>query len=431
MIINPFKIYKIDYDKEIEKTKRTKNINNKLNEALDINNNDNSYNKFNYDFKNRVLDNKKEIGKELNKIDILDIQKYIINNHIELLKNDLKEELIKIIKQRLYDFYLLKNEIKIDGIIKKILDKMFGYDILQKYIEMINVTDIRAVKFDEIYIKKFGKWIKVEEKFESKEYFEEYIRYCVLKNNSNINFDSPIVIVSDKKYRLRIEVGISPVNSINSSIVIRIHRHNKDISLESLFIKDNMLEANSYSYMLDVIKKEKNIVISGKGGSGKTSFLKAILDKIPEEKSITINEETTELYLENRNVIQREVLDSREESKKITLEKLMKHSLVMSNEILVIGELKGSETSFFVDAISTGHIGFATVHSDSAKNTINRLITLFKRDIRTQQYKEEFVKQILASSIDVIVFIENYKILEIEEIDYDLKNNEIIYKKVY
>ena len=99
--------------------------------------------------------------------------------------------------------------------------------------------------------------------------------------------------------------------------------------------------------------------------------------------------------------------------------------------MVLIGELKGSETSFFVDAISTGHIGLATVHSDSAKNTINRLITLFKRDIRTQQYKEEFVKQILASSIDVIIFIENYKIREIEEIEYDLKNNEILYKKVY
>ena len=347
MIINPFKVYKINYDKEMKKTKQNENINNKLNEALDINNNNN--NKCNYDFKNRVFDNKNEMSKELNKIDILDIQKYIINNHIELLKNDLKEELIKIIKQRLYDFYLLKNEIKIDEIIKKILDKMFGYDILQKYIEMINVTDIRVVKFDEIYIKKFGRWIKVDEKFESKEYFEEYIRYCVLKNNSNINFDSPIVIVSDKKYRLRIEVGISPVNSINSSIVIRIHRHNKDISLESLFIKDDMLDAKAYSYMLDFIKQEKNIVISGKGGSGKTSFLKAILDKIPEEKSITINEETTELYLENRNVIQREVLDAREESKKITLEKLMKHSLVMSNEILVIGDPISTKRQIIVE----------------------------------------------------------------------------------
>lgn len=97
----------------------------------------------------------------------------------------------------------------------------------------------------------------------------------------------------------------------------------------------------------------------------------------------------------------------------------------------LFGELKGAETASFVDAISTGHIGFATVHSDSAKNTINRLVTLFKRDVRTQQYKEEFVRQILASSIDIIVYIKNYKIYEIEEIEYDLEKSEIIYKRVY
>ncbi len=356
MIINPFKVYKKDCFEEIEMLKENKSINknNELNEDLDLNNDkyNNNYSKFNYNFKNNIFDDKNNIKKdkkELEKIDILEIQKYIINNHIELLKKGLKEELIKVIKQRLYDFYLLKNEIKIDEIIKKILDKMFGYDILQKYIEMKNVTDIRAVNFDEIYIKEFGKWIKVDDKFESKDFFEEYIRYCVLKNNANINFDNPMVIVSDKEYKLRIEAGISPVNTINSSIVIRIHRHNKDISLESLFIKDYMLDEKTYLYMLKAIKEEKNIVISGKGGSGKTSFLKAVLDKIPKEKSITINEETTELYLENKNVIQREVLEGREESKKITLEKLMKHSLVMSNDILVIGDPISTKQQIIVE----------------------------------------------------------------------------------
>ena len=130
------------------------------------------------------------------------------------------------------------------------------------------------------------------------------------------------------------------------------------------------------------------------------------------------------LYIKNKNVIQREVIENRDESKKITLEKLMKQSLVMSNDVIVVGEMKGAETSVFIDAIGTGHIGYATVHSDSAVNTINRLITLFKRDVRVQAYKEEFVKDLLVSSIDYIIYLENYKVCEI--LKKDENSNEYI-----
>ena len=311
MIVNPFKLYKKDETEE--------------------NKTENSEKNFNDGNKNETK----------NQIDISEIQKYIINNYIELLQKGLKKEIEELISKFLYEKYALKNELELGEIVQKTINKMFGYDILQKYIEMEDVSDIRAVSFDRIYIKKLGKWGKVSESFENKESFKEYVRYCILKNNSNINFDTSIVIVSDKKYNLRIEAGISPVNTISPSIVIRIHRHNKNITLESLFIKDNMFDGFVYKFILEAIKNEKNIVISGKGGSGKTSFLRAIIEKIPEEKAITINEETTELYIENKNVIQREVLENREENKKITLEKLMKHSLVMSNDILVVRRIKG------------------------------------------------------------------------------------------
>ena len=95
------------------------------------------------------------------------------------------------------------------------------------------------------------------------------------------------------------------------------------------------------------------------------------------------------------------------------------------------GELKGEETACFIDSISTGHVGFATVHSDCASNTINRLITLFKRDIRTQQYKESFVEQILTSSIDYIIYLENYKVSEIIEVEFDLNLNKVKSKLIY
>lgn len=355
---------------------------------------------------------------------ILNLREHIINNYIDLLQDGLKEKLKEKLYKDIIDIYNINEIEKIEEIINIIIDKMFGYGILQKYIDNQDVTDIRAVSFDRIYIKNKGKWKKIDEKFKNEQEFIDYIRYCALKNKANINYDTPVITISDKVYNLRIEMGIEPVNVNSPNIIIRIHRVNEYINLETLFLVDNMLDATSYKIINEAINSRKNIVLSGKGGSGKTTLLREILQKLPDNISICINEETAELNINNKNVIQREVIENRDESKKITLEKLMKQSLVMSNDVIVVGEMKGAETSVFIDAIGTGHIGYATVHSDSATNTINRLITLFKRDVRVQAYKEEFVKDLLVSSIDYIIYLENYKVCEI--LKKDENSNEYI-----
>lgn len=385
-------------------------------------------------FKNENEDNIPKLYTENNNINNLnfkEIQDELIKNHIDLLKNERKEELINKIEEYLIKNYGAIEDKKRDNICNLLINKMFGYDILQKYIDDIEITDIRVVKYDEIYIKRNGKWEKTLDTFNNDNDFNRYIRYCVQKNNSNINYDIPIVVVSDKKYKLRIEAGISPVNSISSNIVIRIHRNNIDISLEKLFIKDNMLDSKSYRIICELIYNYKNIIISGKGGSGKTTLLRAILQKIPKENSITINEETTELFMNNRNVIQREILENRIENKKINLQSLMKNSLVMSNDVIVVGELKGKETSSFIDSISTGHMGIATIHSNSANLTIDRLVLLFKRDELNQQYSESFVRQILSSSIDYIIYIKDYVVKEILKVEYSYERNNMDLNKIY
>lgn len=360
----------------------------------------------------------KKILKKYNNICIKQLQKFAIENGIEYLKKGLKEPIIKMLEEYI-TFNYNENNIEIINLaIKKVLDNMFGYGILQKYILSENISDIRVVKYNLIYIKKLGKWEKVDDSFESEEEFLEYIRYCIIKNNSNINFDTPIVIVSDKKYNLRLEAGINPINSISPSLVIRIHRNNNN-TLKLLYNKEKMLDKNSYNIIKNAVNAESNIIISGKGGSGKTALLKAIINEIPNQKAITVNEETSELFIENKNIIQREILENRNENKNIDLEKLMKHSMVMSNDVIVVGEIKGKEMTTFLDAITTGHIGLATVHSNSAFNTINRLITLFKRDIKAQQYKDEFIKYILSSSIDYIIYMNEYKVCQIVKYEYD------------
>ena len=192
-----------------------------------------------------------------------------------------------------------------------------------------------------------------------------------------------------------------------------------------------MLDKKSYELIKEAVIGESNIIISGKGGSGKTTLLKAIINELPNQKAITINEETSELFIENKNVIQREILENRNENKRIDLEKLMRHSMVMSNDVIVVGEIKGKEMTTFLDSITTGHMGLATVHSDSAFNTINRLITLFKKDSNAQQYKEELIESILSNSIDYIIFMQNYKVCQIAKFIFDEKLKEYKLKLLY
>jgi len=289
-------------------------------------------------FKTVEYQNKDVITNKQENIDIKDLQKYLIDNYLENLKNEDKDVLISIIEKYLYNKYSLNDIDKIHKVINNIFNKMFGYDILQTYIDNKDISDIRVVRYNDIYIKSKGIWVKENTTFESETEFYDYVRYCILKNNNNINFDIPIIIVSDKKYNLRIEAGLPPVNSISPSLVIRIHRNDTNINLERLFVINEMINFEIYMLLITIITEEKNIVICGKGGSGKTTLLKALINKIPDNKAITTNEETMELFIEGKNVIQREIVENREESKKITLDKLMKHSLVMSNDVIIIGD---------------------------------------------------------------------------------------------
>lgn len=265
---------------------------------------------------------------------------YLINNYSDYLCDiDINREIVEnIVREKVYKEYSNMNT---ESTIKSILDKLFGYHILQKYIDDTNVSDIRVTKFDNIFIKNSGVWKKVNETFNSEEDYINFVRYCILKNHGKITNETPIVVVSDRKNNLRIEAGMEPVNIGSPNLVIRIHRPELLQSLEELFISNiEMMDLEIYKFLMKSIVAGCNIIISGKGGSGKTTLMRNLINRIPEDLSITSNEETAELYSTHPNIIQREILKNRNEDKNITLAKLTAHSLVMSNDVIVVGELK-------------------------------------------------------------------------------------------
>ncbi len=360
-----------------------------------------------------------------------DIIAYLITNYSEYLSEiDINKRIVEnIVREKVYKEYSNMNT---DATIEAILDKLFGYHILQKFIGDEEVTDIRVTSFDNIFIKKNGIWIRALEKFSSENDYLNFIRYCVLKNGAQITNESPIVTCSDRKNNLRIEAGIEPVNVFSPSLVIRIHRKSKISSLEELASEEiGMINNDIIEFLCSAVIAGCNIVISGKGGSGKTTLMRTLINRLPKDISITSCEETAELFSTHPNIIQREILNNRNSDKNRTLSMLMSHSLVMSNDCIVVGELKGEEAMLFFDSISTGHRGYATVHSDSSTNTIDRLITLMKRDYKAQMYTDIYLRKLLAQSIDIIIYMNNFKVQEITEINYNSESNDVEYNPLF
>lgn len=388
-----------------------------------------------------IIDPLKQVNKHV------DVDK--LNNRTDKIVNEVTEYLIEeysniigtvgfgeknrdavenVIREKINKDYNFNNY-NTEELVKIVFDKLFGYGILEKYINDKEVSDIRAVKWNSIYIMKNGKWLKVEDRFSNELEFYNFVRYCVLKNNGRITYEQPIVVVSDKEKHLRIEAGISPVNIISPSLVIRIHRPEINISLDELCYKYKMFDKSIYKFLCEAIEEGLNIVIAGKGGSGKTTLLRAIINEIPDTVSITSNEETAELYCKHGNMIQREIVKNRNKGN-ILLEDLTRQSLVMSNDAIVIGEIKGAEAMSFFDGISTGHVGYATVHADSSALVIDRLVTLIKKDILAQQYSDKYLRNLLAQSLDIIIYMKNFKIHEVSTVKY-LKENEIECRLVF
>lgn len=376
----------------------------------------------------KEVENNAEVNKD--KV-ISNIISYLIKNYTEYLSDiDMNKELVEsIVREKVYKEYSNMNT---ETTITAILNRLFGYHILQKYIDDETVSDIRVTKFDSIFIKRKGKWEQTVERFENESEYIDFVRYCVLKNRGKISNETPIVIVSDRKNNLRIEAGIEPVNVLSPNLVIRIHRPNGMQALEDLLMTSaEMINVDIYKFLSKAIIAGCNVVISGKGGSGKTTLMRTLINKIPENLSITANEETAELYSTHPNLIQREILSNRVGDKNITLEKLTAHSLVMSNDVIVIGELKGAEAMSFFDAVSTGHRGYATVHADSSESTVDRLVTLMKRDEKAQMYSNDYLTKLLSMSLDLVIYMNNFKVQEIAEVVYNKEEEKIEYNLLY
>ena len=292
-------------------------------------------------------------------------------------------------------------------------------DILQNLLEDKEVTEIMINGPSHLFAERSGKLEKLEEQFESADKLLQIIQKIVAGCNRSVNEASPIVDA-----RLpdgsRVNVVLSPI-AINGPIVTIRRFSDKPVTMEQLLSWGSITE-EAVCLLQKLVRAKYNIFISGGTGSGKTTFLNALSAFIPSDERIITIEDSAELQIRGiENLIRMETRNENVEGcHAISIRELIRASLRMRPDRIIVGEVRGSEAVDMMTAFNTGHDGsMSTGHANSAMDMLSRLQTMI---LMGMELPLDAVRQQIASAIDVIVHLgrlrdKSRKVLEIAEVD--------------
>ena len=314
---------------------------------------------------------------------------------------------------------------------EKIKNAFFSYYVLTPAIFDPDISDIRVLAPDNINVKVKGKHYTASNlKFINESDFYRFINGLIIKNK--IHVDSPILVFTDKsfndEYILRFNLCLGAINS-SEAPYLHIRKVPKDkMTLEKL-IGAGMLTPKIAKYLLEKVATSRGLVFSGPSASGKTTLMNALVDYIPKDKSILCIQESEEMFSNvHPNAYFQHMLKDVYGNIVVGLSELGKNGLLCDSGYFIIGECKGSEVRDLLRASNTGHKCWCSVHAQSSMETIPRLADYVKYG--SDYSFKEAVRML--KDLEVIVYIENFKIKEITEIaGYDEDNERIIYRPVY
>jgi pilus assembly protein CpaF len=291
-------------------------------------------------------------------------------------------------------------------------------DILQELLEDTEITEIMINGPDTIFIERGGRLSRWENAFSSKEKLEDIIQQIAAGCNRMVNEASPVVDA-----RLpdgsRVNVVLEPV-ALNGP-VLTIRRFPKEpIDMETL-IRLGSLPAEAADWLKSLVRAGYNIFISGGTGSGKTTFLNALSEYIPPEERVITIEDSAELQIQNApNLVRMETRNANAEGcREITIRDLIRTSLRMRPDRLIVGEVRGKEALDLLQCLNTGHDGsLSTGHANSARDMLSRLETMV---LMGMELPVSAIRRQIASGIDIIIHLgrmrdKTRRVLEIAEV---------------
>lgn len=315
---------------------------------------------------------------------------------------------------------------------KELFDSLRRLDILQIFVEDNSVTEIMINGLEHIFIERDGSLQELDASFESMDKLQDVIQQIVAGCNRVVNEASPIVDA-----RLpdgsRVNIVMNPV-ALNGPIVTIRRFPDKPITMEWM-IKNQSISSEMASFLEKLVRAGYNIFISGGTGSGKTTFLNVLSQFIPSDERVITIEDSAELQLLGLpNLVRLETRNSNVEGcKEVTIRDLIKSSLRMRPNRIIVGEVRGAEAIDMLQCLNTGHDGsMSTGHANSSKDMLSRLENMVLMGV---ELPLGAVRQQIASGVDIIVHLgrlrdKSRRVLEVTEV-IECENNEIKLNPLY
>ena len=322
--------------------------------------------------------------------------------------------------------------VEIKYIVDTIFNQMRRHDVIEPLIKDQSITEIMINGPKQVFIEKSGMIVETDIVFENKERLEDLIQNMVARVNRSVNEADPVV---DARLEdgSRVNVVLPPI-ALNGPLVTIRKFPEKPMNINDLIHYESITKDVAL-FLEKLVKAKYNIFICGGTGSGKTSFLNALSSLIPKEERIVTIEDSAELQLFSiKNIARLETRNANTEGKgEINMKALIKTSLRMRPERIIVGEVRGEEALDMLQAMNTGHDGsMSTGHANSTLDMLSRLETMV---LMAAPLPLEAIKKQIASALDIIIFLSRLRdytrrVLEITEV-IGYKGGEILLNPLY
>lgn len=350
---------------------------------------------------------------------INEIRKYVTDNlPLSQLSDDELEDEVRIITEKKLKDQYVSIEQKV-SIIEQIYSSIRGFGILDSIMKDDTITEVMINGPDNIFIEQNGKLTKLNRQFESQRRLEDIIQRIVGLAGREVNQANPIcdTRLPDGS---RVNVVLPPVALCGPTVTIR--KFSKTPMTIEKLIKYGSITEEIATKLEMLVKAKYNIFISGGTGSGKTTFLNALSNYIPKDERVITIEDSAELQITGvENLVSLETRNANTSGVgEITIRDLIKSSLRMRPERIVVGEVRGGEALDMLQAMNTGHDGsLSTGHANSTQDMLSRLETMVLQG--ADGLPLEAIRQQIASAVDIIIHLsrlrdKSRKTMEIVEI---------------
>ena len=343
---------------------------------------------------------------------------------LDNIKQEIKKELLSDLEEKqMSDSHLYLRS--------AVFDSFRRLDLLCELLDDKNVTEIMINSPKEIFVEKKGKMERWNRSFQSDEQLYDLIQQIVSRINRAVNTKSPIV---DARLEdgSRVHVVLPPIALKGPTVTIR--KFPEPITMQKL-IQLGSLTEEAAAFLESLVQASYNIFISGGTNSGKTTFLNALSQYIPKAERIITIEDSAELQIQGvNNLVSLETRNANAEGEgAVTISDLIKASLRMSPNRIIVGEVRGKECLDMLNAMNTGHDGsISTGHGNTAHDMLRRMETMV---LQGAELPLSSIRNMIASAIEIMVHLGRSKdhkrrVMEISEV-IGVENGEIQLKKLY